>query len=237
MKLILFITSIVSFVSANEISIFNGKDLTGWQGDPKFWSIEDGAITGKTTPENVLKHNSFLIWKEGEVSDFVLTFKYKTTPENTNKYTNSGVQYRSKVIDAANFIVGGYQADLEYGKNYSGILYEEKGRGILAQRGQQVIIKQGETPQKPILEIIGKTGEPAEMEAAIRKDDWNDYKIVANGNNVQHYINGHLNIDVKDTTTEAPKRGVIALQIHQGPPMKIQFKDFLLKTNLVKKKQ
>lgn len=230
MKPILLLTLLAPFAFAGETQLFNGKDLTGWEGDAKFWSVQDGAITGATSPENPAKANGFIIWKGGEPSDFTLVLKYKMTPGDAKKYTNSGIQYRSKVIDAATFVVGGYQADLEYADTYSGILYEEKGRGILAKRGEQVVISQGEKPAKPKLEVTGKTGDPKEIQAAIKKDDWNDYKIVAKGNRVQHFINGLLTADVTDNTAEAPKAGVIALQIHAGAPMKIQFKDIVLTT-------
>lgn len=221
---------LTTLASAGETQLFNGKDLTGWEGDPKFWSVQDGAITGASTAENTVPHNTFIVWKGGEPSDFTLTLKYKTTPGDDKKYTNSGIQYRSKVIDAEKFIVGGYQADFEYADKWSGILYEEKGRGILAKRGEQVTIKQGEKPNKPKIEVTGQTGDPAEIQAAISKDDWNDYKIVAKGNNVKQYINGKLTVDVTDETAEAPKSGVIAFQMHQGPPMKVQFKDIVLTT-------
>jgi hypothetical protein len=230
MKNILLLAILSLPALAGETQIFNGKDLTGWQGDAKFWSVVDGAITGKSTPENPVPHNTFIIWKAGEASDFTLTLKYKMTPGDDKKYTNSGIQYRSKVIDAAKFIVGGYQADFEYGDIYSGILYEEKGRGILAQRGQQVVLKQGEKPEKPKIEVTGTTGDSKEMQTAINKDDWNEYKIVAQGNRVQQYINGKLTADVTDETAEAPKTGVIALQMHAGPPMQVQFKDIVLTT-------
>ncbi len=230
MKPILTLALLASLATAEETQLFNGKDLTGWEGDPKFWSVQDGAITGATSPENPAKANGFIIWKGGEPGDFTLTLKYKMTPGDDKKYTNSGVQYRSKVIDAANFVVGGYQADLEYADTYSGILYEEKGRGILAKRGEQVVITQGETPAKPKLDVTGKTGDPTEIQAAIKKDDWNEYKIVAEGENVKHFINGHLTADVTDKSAEAPKSGVIALQIHAGAPMKIQYKDLVLTT-------
>jgi hypothetical protein len=228
MKPILTLALLVSLVTAEETQLFNGTDLTGWEGDPKFWSVQDGAITGASSPENPVPHNTFIIWKGGEPSNFTLVMKYKMTPGNDRKYTNSGIQYRSKVIDPAKFIVGGYQADFEYGDKYSGILYEEKGRGILAERGKQVVIKQGENPNKPKLEVTGQTGDPTEIQAAINKDDWNEYKIVAEGNNVKQYINGKLTVDVTDETAEAPKSGVIALQMHQGNPMKVQFKDIVL---------
>lgn len=230
MKPILSLVLLASFAHAAETQLFNGKDLTGWEGDPKFWSVQDGAITGASSPENPVPHNTFITWKGGEPSDFSLTLKFKMTPGDDKKYTNSGIQYRSKVIDPAKFIVGGYQADFEYGEKWSGILYEEKGRGILAKRGEQVVIKQGDAPGKPKIEVTGKTGDSKEIQDAINKDDWNEYKIVAEGNNVKQYINGKLTVDVTDETAEAPKSGVIAFQMHQGPPMKVQFKDIVLTT-------
>ncbi len=214
---------------AGEKQLFNGKDLTGWSGIERFWSVEDGAITGRTTADNPAPGNTFLVWNDGEPADFELSLQYKMTPGDDQNYTNSGIQYRSKVADAENKVVGGYQADFEYGDNYSGILYEERGRGILAHRGQKVKITQGSEPGKPNIELIGETGKSDEIQAAIRKDDWNEYKIVAVGNRVQHFINGHLTVDVTDETEEAPKKGVIALQLHAGPPMQVQFKDIVLK--------
>jgi hypothetical protein len=151
-------------------------------------------------------------------------------PGDEKKFTNSGVQYRSHIIDAEKFIVGGYQADFEYGNTYSGILYEEKGRGILAKRGQKVTITQGKNPQKPKIEVTGETGKSEDIQASIDKDGWNTYRIVAEGNHVQHYINDKLTADVTDETAEAPKKGILALQMHKGPAMQIQFKDIVLTT-------
>ncbi|MBC7980195.1 MAG: DUF1080 domain-containing protein [Armatimonadetes bacterium] len=230
MKPFLFLGLLSTFVSAGEKSLFNGKDLTGWSGDPKFWSVQDGAITAKGTAENPTPQNTFLIWKDGETENFELTLQFKMTPGDDKKFTNSGIQYRSRVIDAEKFVVGGYQADFEYGDTYSGILYEEQGRGILANRGQKITIKQGTEPAKPTLEVTGETGKTEEIQAAIKKDDWNDYRIVAEGNHVQHFINGKLTIDVTDETAEAPKKGILALQMHAGPPMQVQFKDIVLTT-------
>ena len=232
MKPLHLLTALVlsTAAQAEEKNLFNGKDLTGWEGNPKLWSVEDGAITGKGTVENPAPHNTFLIWQGGEPADFTLTLKFKMTPGDDQKYTNSGIQYRSKVIDPTTFVVGGYQADFEYGETYSGILYEEKGRGILAKRGQKVVIKQGEEPGKPNIEVTGETGKSEDIQAAIDKDGWNEYKIVAEGNHVQHFINDKLTVDVTDETAEAPKSGVIALQMHKGPPMQVQFKDIVLTT-------
>lgn len=228
MKPILLLALTAAFSTAAEKQLFNGKDLTGWAGNPALWSVKDGVIVGKTTPENPAKGNTFLIWKDGEPSDFTLTLKYRMTPGDDKKYTNSGIQYRSKVVDETNFVVAGYQADFEYGEQYSGILYEEKGRGILAQRGQEVLITQGADPKKPVIVRTGETGKSDEIQAAIDKDGWNEYKIIAKGNHLQQFINGKLTVDVTDDTAEAAKKGVIALQVHAGPPMQVEFKDIVL---------
>jgi hypothetical protein len=212
---------------AGEISLFNGKDLSGWEGAPGLWSVEDGVITGRTTAEKRVSANTFLIWKGGEVADFELTLDYKFTA--TANYGNSGVQYRSKVVDAEKFIVGGYQADFEFGDTYSGILYEERGRGILAQRGQKVKMTPGANPSQPTLTVTGQTGDSAKIQAAIQKDGWNQYRIVVKGNHIQHFINGHQTVDVVDETPEGAKKGVLALQLHAGPPMQVQFKNITLK--------
>lgn len=228
MKPILFLALAASFSFAAEKQLFNGTDLTGWSGDTGLWSVKDGAIVGKTTPENPAKGNTFLIWNDGKPSDFTLTLKYRMTPGDDKKYTNSGIQYRSKIVDEEKFVVAGYQADFEYGDQYSGILYEEKGRGILAQRGQKVTITQGADPKKPVITVTGETGASGEIQASIDKDGWNAYKIIAKGNHIQQFINGKLTVDVTDETAEAAKEGVIALQVHAGPPMQVEFKDIVL---------
>ena len=211
------------------IQLFNGKDLTGWEGVSSLWSVKDGAITGQTTAANPTKGNTFLIWKGGDVADFELTFQYKITGDDDKKSGNSGVQYRSKIVDPANFVLSGYQADFETGTTYSGILYEEKARGILAQRGQQVTIISSADPAKPTITVTGETGKSADIQAAIKQGDWNDYKIIAKGGHLQHYINGKLAVDVKDETKEGAKAGVLGLQLHAGPPMTVQFKNLAMK--------
>ncbi len=208
-------------------SLFNGKDLAGWDGNPKLWSVQDGAITGKTgsDPDTKIKHNTFLVWTNGEVADFELRFSYRI------EKGNSGVQYRSKVQSQGDFgpIVGGYQGDFEAGKTYSGILYEERGRGILAQRGQKTAIKDAEGKTK--VEVTGSVGKSEEIQTAIKHEDWNDYIIIAKGNHLQHFINGQQTVDVTDEQdAKAAKSGVLALQIHVGPPMVVQFKNVRIKT-------
>ncbi len=198
--------------------IFNGKDLSGWKGNSKLWSVEDGAITGTTTADNPLKFNTFLIW-EGEVADFVLELDYRIGEKG-----NSGIQYRSSVKDADKFIVGGYQADIDATMKFAGINYEEKGRGILAQRGQRVTID-GKGKKKP-----EKFADATELGSKIKKVDWNRYKVIALGNKVSHYINDELMSEVIDSQKDkAAMKGILAFQIHTGPPMKIQFKNVKLK--------
>ena len=219
---LLALLALASTAFAEDKNLFNGKDLTGWKG-LDFWSVEDGCITGRTTKEKPTKGNTFLVYQD-EVADFELTFKYKIIGGN------SGVQYRSKLTDEKAFVVAGYQADFEAGKTHSGILYEERGRGILAQRGQKVVIKEGATPNKPKIEVAEKeVGKSAEIQAKIKADDWNDYRIVAKGGHLQHFINGVQTIDVTDETALGAKKGILALQLHAGPAMVVQFKDLVLK--------
>lgn len=223
--------AVLAMAGAEQKTLFNGKDLAGWKGVAGFWSVEDGAITGRTTAENPAKQNTFLVWG-GEVSDFVLTFKYRLLDENgeAKGFANSGCQYRSKLVNEAYSVVSGYQADMELGMKYSGILYEEKGRGILAKRGEKVVIHEGANPKKPKIEVTGETEPSDAIQAAIQQGEWNDYKIVARGKHLQHYINGKLCVDVTDETAAGAKSGIIALQLHQGKPMTAQFKDLVLVT-------
>jgi hypothetical protein len=212
--------------SEGYVLLFNGKDLAGWKGQPEFWSVQDGAIAGKSTEACPVKENTFLIWQGGEPGDFELRLKYKILAGN------SGIQYRSKVVKAEYSVVGGYQADFEAGKNYSGILYEEKGRGILAKRGQKVVIKEGgdpKNPKKPNIEVTGSVGDSDAIQATIKPGEWNDYVIIAKGNHLQHFINGKQTVDVTDETAVGAKAGIIALQLHKGPPMQACFKDVKIK--------
>ena len=230
MKLITTLTALLAtsiLALAGEQQLFNGKDLTGWKGQPEFWSVKDGALTGQTTKETPVKENTFLIW-DGQVGDFELTFKYKIVDENGTAagFGNSGVQYRSKVVKPEYSVVAGYQADFEVGKTYSGILYEEKGRGILAQRGQKTVIKDGAKP-----EVVGEVGKSDEIQAGIKPADWNEYRVVAQGGHLQHFINGKQTVDVVDESAVGAKTGVLALQLHAGAPMTVQFKDIVLKSD------
>jgi hypothetical protein len=211
--------------------LFNGKDLTGWEGRTNHWSVQDGAITGVTTKENPAKGNNFLIWRpngtNGIVEDFELRLSYKIVPNNDKGFGNSGIQYRSK--EFTNFVVRGYQGDFEAGKTYSGILYEEGGAGILAQRGQKTVVKTIDGKSK--VEVAGSVGDSKQIQSKIKDKDWNEYVIVAKGNHLQHFINGVQTVDVLDEREgpENVKSGILAFQIHAGEPMTVQFKDVRIK--------
>jgi type 1 glutamine amidotransferase len=210
---------------AGFVSMFNGKDLSEWQGLEEFWSVKDGAIIGQTTTGHIPEKNTFLVWKGGQPGDFEIHCQFKLVANNDKGFANSGIQYRSKVLDPSYWVVGGYQADMENGPKYSGILYEERGRGILANRGERVVIQPDGKK-----EVVGSTGKSDEIEAAIKKGDWNDYVVIAKGNHLQHFINGHQTVDVIDQQSDkAAKTGVIALQIHRGEPMLVQFKNLKIK--------
>ena len=210
------IASLIGFQTAmakEPQELFNGKDLTGWDGNRKLWSVEEGAIVGQTKADAPIQHNEFLIWKGGDVGDFKLSLQYRI------KGGNSGVQYRSKVVDPAEWIVAGYQADIDSSPTYSGILYEERERGILAKRGEKVTIdKDGKSTTE-------KIGDAAELQKSVRNEDWNDYTIEARGARLKHTINGKVMSETIDRDqTNRDKSGVLALQIHSGPPMTVEFR-------------
>lgn len=203
-------------------SLFNGTDLSGWDGNPKFWSVENGEIVGKTTRDNPTRGNTFLIYRGDSVDDFELTLEYKMIGGN------SGIQYRSE--DRGDWVVSGYQADIDSGVTYSGILYHEKGRGILSQRGQMTKVVDGEDGKHQV-EVIGSVGESDDIQAVIRPDGWNHYRVVANGNQFTHIINGRVTTVVIDEHEAGSKKsGILAIQLHAGPPMELRVKNIQLRS-------
>jgi hypothetical protein len=204
--------------------LFDGKSLDNWDGNPKFWSVKDGVITGQTTKENPTQGNTFLIYKGGDVSDFELRYEYKIVGGN------SGVQYRSKVLDPKSWRVGGYQGDFEAGKTFSGILYDEGsvagGRGIMANRGESVTFGSGDGKDKKV-EKLPMSSE--DLQKQIKQEDWNEYTIIARGNHLIHKINGNTTAECVDQSDKALKSGVLALQLHAGPPMQVQFRNIRIK--------
>jgi len=204
--------------------IFDGKSLDGWDGDPKFWSVVDGAITGQTTAENPTKGNTFIIWEGGDVGDFELKLEYKIVGGN------SGIQYRSFLREKSpdRWRIGGYQADLEAGDRYSGICYGEAFRGILADRGEKVVLTTQDG--KFHKEVTGSVGDSEAIGKKIKKEDWNTYHITARDFQLVHRINGTTTCEVIDNDAKNRRAtGLLALQLHQGPSMKVQFRNICLK--------
>jgi len=202
----------MSVATADWQPLFNGKDLAKWSGDPRIWRVENGVIIGESNiTDKKITANTFLIWQGGEPANFELEFQARVTGNN------SGVQYRSKLRDAATWSVGGYQMDLHPNQPYVGMLYEEQGRGISCQRGQRVTLD-----EKPT--VTGKL----EI-AVVNLAEWNTYRIVARDHVLQHFVNGKLAAEITDThATKRASKGLIALQIHAGPAMKAEFKDLRL---------
>lgn len=200
------------------VSLFDGKSLQGWSGLTSNWSVQDGAITGENKADAPIAQNTFLVY-EKPVKDFELTLEFKIVGGN------SGIQYRSKVFDKDKFVVGGYQADIDANKRYMGINYEERGRGIMAERGEIIAVDgQGKKSR------VGSAGDADALLSQIKWEDWNRYKIVAKGNVLQHYVNDQLMSEVQDSeSAKSASEGVLALQLHAGPPMKVQFKNIMLK--------
>jgi hypothetical protein len=217
--------------SADFQTLFNGRDLAGWEGLPGFWSVRDGAITGQTTAEHPLKTNTFLLWKGGEVKNFELHASFRLTGQNAQGFANSGVQYRSRVIEPAGFVLAGYQFDMDLAGRFAGMLYEEQGRGILMRPGQTIRV--GAMPdgqKKAPVEVIATTAKPEEILAAYRSGEWNDLVIIAQGNHLRHFLNGKLTADVTDNdSAKGASTGVLALQLHAGQPMTVQFRNLQLK--------
>jgi sugar phosphate isomerase/epimerase len=199
--------------------IFNGKDLSGWDGDERLWSIKDGVIQGQTTITKPAFGNTFLIWRGGKPEDFELKLKFRI------HNGNSGVQYRSKEV--GKYVVSGYQAEIENNPGKVGFLYDEKGRGWLVNVGDMMVID-----EEGHKNVISKVADKDELIKAgyYKEKDWNEYRIIAQGNHIEHYLNGYQTIELVDNDRNgAAKEGLIALQIHTGPPMLVEFKDIRIR--------
>ena len=205
------------------VSIFDGKTLNGWHGLEGFWSVKDGAITGEESKEHAAPQ-TFLIYDK-PVSDFELHYKYKFASHDGN----SGLQFRSKIIDEKTSRVGGYQADCDAGRGYDGSIYDEAGvaggRNTMSNRGEKTVWTAENKRENSKLPESG-----GDLQKEIKLNDWNDVVLVAKGNHITYTINGHLMTDLTDESPKALKQGVIALQLHAGFVMEIQFKDIKLKT-------
>lgn len=213
------------------IRLFNDKDLSGWDGNERLWSVNEGAIHGETTRENPANGNTFLIWQGGKVRDFELRLRFRI------QNGNSGVQYRSK--DLGDWRVVGYQAEVvnlpgtpdtlpgnQDNGNSVGFLYEEGGRGEMAYVGDFVVVdKEGKR------KVVGKV---ADRNALIKADyyknqGWNEYTIIAHGNHLVHMINGFQTMEIIDNGPGGAREGILALQLHAGAPMVVEYKDIRIR--------
>jgi len=201
--------------------IFDEETLDDWDGDPEYWRVEDGALVGEVTPENLLEQNSWIMWRGGVVEDFELVLDYRVSAQG-----NSGAGYRLAEVEGQPFAVRGPQADIHGVDMFTGICYEENGRRLLAARGQSTWIDDPGTEPR----LIAQVGDPEELQGVVRKEDWNRYRLVVTGNDAKHFINGVLMSEVHDhDETNRMKMGLLGVQVHVGPPMKIEFRGIYLK--------
>jgi molybdopterin-binding protein len=202
------------------VQIFHGKSLAGWEGDTNYWRVENGCLVGEITPDKLLKVNSFIVWHGGETRDFELKVEYRITTRG-----NSGINYRSVMATNGPWAMKGYQADIDGVNRYTGQNYEEKGRTFLALRGQVTRIVEGQTPQ-----IIGSLGATNELLSIIKTNDWNEYHLIVSGNVMTHILNGRvMSVVIDEDAANRKFDGMLGVQVHVGPPMKIEYRNFRLK--------
>lgn len=220
------------------VTIFDGQTLNNWEGDPAYWRVEEGNLVGEITPTTVLKRNSFIIWQGGEPRDFELKLLFRITPKG-----NSGINYRSERLDSIPYALRGYQADIDGQHRYTGQNYEERKRTTLAYRGQKVVVNTQKNPQEPgslranvknnawqTTRVVDTLASEETLKSSIKPGDWNECHLVVRGNRMQHYINGVLMSDVTDNdTVNRMEAGLLGVQVHVGPPMKVEYRNIRLK--------
>ena len=230
-------TSKISSANNGFENIFDGKSLRGWEGDPVYWRVENGNLVGEVTPSTILDRNSFIIWKGGLTKDFEFKAEYRISGDG-----NSGINYRSEMHPDLDFALVGYQCDIDGKNRYTGMNYEERKRTTLANAGKIVVlennligssslkdnIKNNQwTPRKE----VGDTGDINFFKSQIKSNDWNAVHIIVKGNRMQHFINGNLMSDVTDNDLNYQRKdGFLGVQVHVGPPMKIEYKNMRIKT-------
>jgi Domain of Unknown Function (DUF1080) len=209
--------------------IFDGATLKGWDGDPRFWRVEEGAVVGETTESKRLEENTFLIYRGSAPADFELKAEFRING------TNSGIQYRSVHLPpgtpsgnrtiAGKWVLKGYQADIDFANDVTGMLYEERGRGRLALRGSAGY--QSESAKG----VMGSLESGDALKASIKVNDWNQFHVIARGATLLHILNGHvMSLLVDDDVTNRTLKGLLGFQLHTGAPMKVEFKNVYLKT-------
>lgn len=212
--------SVAAESDASFKTIFNGKDLKGWEGDSRFWSVRDGAITGQTTENSRVRENNFLIWQGGDVADFEIRLKFKLIGGN------SGIYYHSKkrAPGAKGEALVGPQADFSADHKWTGDIMEYTLRDILAERGEKIHI--GKSGKK---HLVGTFGDPEVLLKFYNEKDWNEYRVLTEGGLTTLWINGKKMCELIDEDPRRPKSGLLALQVHVGPPMLVQFKAIRLR--------
>lgn len=200
-------------------SIFDGT-LKNWDGDPKIWRAEDNSIIGETSKDNALKINTFIVYRGDKPKDFELKLEFRMNS------TNSGIQYRSvELPEAGKWVLKGYQADMDFVNTFTGMLYEERGRGIMALRGQMTYTEPGKNAR-----VIGQLQDGDELKGYIKINGWNQFHVIARGNLLVHVLNGHVtSVMIDDDIEKRTLEGLIGLQMHVGPPMKVEFRNIFLK--------
>ncbi len=220
------------------VRIFNDSTLEQWEGNTTYWRVENGNLVGEITPENLLKSNTFLIWKGGDPGDFELKTEFRISENG-----NSGINYRSERLDTIPYALRGYQADIDGKNRYTGQNYEERKRTTLAYRGEIAVVSPQVNPNTPgsmytnILnnawqsrEITGDLGQTDSLRSKIRANDWNECHLIIKGNKLQHYINGILMSEVIDNDSINRKfSGKLGMQVHVGPPMKVEYRNIRIK--------
>ncbi len=219
-------------------SIFDGTSLKGWQYDSIYWRAEKGSLVGEVKPETPLKSNTFIIWEGGQPSDFELKLEFRIEEAG-----NSGINYRSDALDTIAYALKGYQADIDGKIRYTGQNYEERKRTTLAYRGEQVIINSQENPHEPgslranvsnncwqSREVVASLGASDSLKTKINFEEWNEVHLIIKGNRLKHYVNNVLMSDVTDNDTINRKMsGLLGMQVHVGPPMKVEYRNIFLK--------
>lgn len=218
------------------VDIFNGKNLQGWVGDTAYWRVEDGNLVGELTSGKPLEQNTFIIWQGGQPGDFELKAEFRITTQG-----NSGINYRSETVDSVAFALRGYQADIDGQNHYTGQNYEERGRTTLAYRGEEVLVATPKSPSGSLKDyvrnnaytersVVKSLGEGDSLGALIKPQEWNSIHLIVEGNSMRHYVNNVLMSAVTDNDTLNRKLdGALGIQVHVGPPMKVEYRKLRLK--------
>lgn len=214
--IILCCLSDILFADEGFRSLINGRDLTGWEGSPNHWSVENGIVIGTCSGPDDLDHNTFLIWRGGIVQDFELRATVRMVGDN-----NSGIQYRSRErADIGPWVISGYQCDIHPAIEHTGMTYEEKGRGIFGLNGKNVILDQEGT------RWLASEHPPVKVDVT----DWNEYTIIARGNHLIHKVNGQITSELIDHHEKGrAMEGLLAIQLHRGNPNRVEIKNLRIR--------